>query len=217
MNHLIDTDDETIVDPESCRRVDSKSLKFLETLIDKLIKRLDDDSYKPKVTDALKAIQLKQKVAKTSEAEKIFWQEIENIRNEELPKLYPEEAVSLESQIQNTIIGLKDQVRNGVLPLKVITDTFNLGKSKESQLTYRRIGQFLSAMGFRKVKIHNNTSGILLDDNLLLWRASSQSKNGLSDVEKNEKPPSPSPPSPPSPPCPEVSLPAPQVCGWGSS
>jgi hypothetical protein len=210
MNHLIDTDDETIVDPESCRRVDSKSLKFLETLIDKLIKRLDDDSYKPKVTDALKAIQLKQKVAKTSEAEKIFWQEIENIRNEELPKLYPEEAVSLETQIQNTILRLKYQVTNGILPVKIITDTFNQDKSKESQLTYRRIGQLLSTMGFRKVKIHNNTSGILLDDNLL-------SKNGFSDVEKNEKPPSPSPPSPPSPPCPEVSLPAPQVCGWGSS
>jgi len=210
MNNLHDNDYESIEDPESDRRVDSKNLKFIERLIDKAIKRLEDDSFEPKIQDALKAIQLKEKVAKTSEAEKIFWQEIENIRNEELPKLYPEEAVSLETQIQNTVLGLKDQVKNGTLPVKTITDTFNQGKSKESRLSYRRIGQLLSTMGFRKVKTHDNTCAILWDDKLL-------SKNGLSDVEKNEKPPSPSPPCPPCPPSPQVSLPAPQVCGWRSS
>jgi hypothetical protein len=207
MNNLHDNDYESIEDPESDRRVDSKNLKFIERLIDKAIKRLEDDSFEPKIQDALKAIQLKEKVAKTSEAEKIFWQEIENIRNEELPKLYPEEAVSLETQIQNTVLGLKDQVKNGTLPVKTITDTFNQGRSKESRLSYRRIGRLLSTMGFRKVKTHDNTCAILWDDKLL-------SKNGPSDVEKNEKPPSPSPPCPPSP---EVTLPAPQVCGWRSS
>jgi|GEM_PF-1717728 len=168
MNHLIDTDDK--------EGEDSAQLKFLETLIDKLIKRLEEDSYKPKVQDALKAIQLKQKMAKISEversethrAEKIFWQEIEAIRNEELPKLYPE-TISLESQIQNTIIGLKHLVKNGILPIKTITDTFNQGKSKESRLSYRRIGQLLSTMGFRKAKTHASTYAILWDDNLLLW------------------------------------------------
>ena len=208
MSNIFEKDDENL---------DSIQLKFLETLIEKLIKRLEEDSYQPRVQDALKAIQLKQKLVKTSEAEKSFWDMIEEVRQEELPKLYAEEPVSLETQIQNTILGLKDQLRNGVLPLKVITDTFNLGKSKESQLTYQRIGRLLSTMGFRKVKTHNNASGILWDDDLLLWRASSQSKNGLSDVEKDEKPSSPSPPSPPSPPCPAVTLPAPQVSGFGLS
>ena len=100
MNHLIDTD------PESCRSEDSTHLKFLEILIDKIIKKLEDDSFEPKIRDALKAIQLKQEVVKTSEversethrAEKIFWQEIESIRREVLPKLYPE-PINLESQI----------------------------------------------------------------------------------------------------------------------
>jgi hypothetical protein len=175
MNHIFDTEDEG---------QDSTQLKFLKTLIDKLIKRLEDDSYKPKVQDALKAIQLQQKLseaksigmAKTSEversetrrAEKIFWQEIEAIRNEELPKLYPE-TISLESQIQNIIVGLKHLVKNGILPVKTITDTFNQGRSKESQLTYRRIGGLLSSMGFRKAKTHAGTYAILWDDNLLLW------------------------------------------------
>ena len=183
MNHIFDTEDEG---------QDSTQLKFLKTLIDKLIKRLEDDSYKPKVQDALKAIQLQQKVAKKSQAEKIFWDEIEAIRQEELPKLYPEEAVSLESQIQNTIIGLKHLVKNGILPVKIITDTFNQGRSKESQLTYRRIGGLLSSMGFRKAKTHAGTYAILWDDNLL-------SQNTFSDDEKNEKQPSASPACPASP------------------
>ena len=183
MNHIFDTGDEG---------QDSTQLKFLKTLIYKLIKRLEDDSYKPKVQDALKAIQLQQKVAKKSEAEKIFWDEIESIRQDELPKLYPEGAVSLESQIQNTIIGLKHLVKNGILPVKIITDTFNQGRSKESQLTYRRIGGLLSSMGFRKAKTHAGTYAILWDDNLLY-------ENTFSNDEKNEKQPSASPASPASP------------------
>jgi len=176
MNHIFDTEDEG---------QDSTQLKFLETLIDKLIKRLEEDSYKPKVQDALKAIQLKQKlseaksvgVTKISEAEKIFWQEIEAIRNEELPKLYPE-SNNLESQIMEVIIGLKPQVKNGILPVKIITDTFNQGRSKEIRLTYHRIGRLLSTMGFSKAKTPSGSSAIIWDDNLL-------SKKTFSNDEKN--------------------------------
>ena len=198
-------------DPELHQGEDPAPLKFLEILIDKGIRRLEDKSFEPNIRDTLKAIQLKRKLseaksigmAKTSEversethrAEKIFWQEIEAIRNEELPKLYPEEAVSLESQIQNTIIGLKHLVKNGILPVKIITDTFNQGRSKESQLTYRRIGGLLSSMGFRKAKTHAGTYAILWDDNLL-------SQNTFSNDEKNEKQPSASPACPACPACP---------------
>ncbi|MGB7061713.1 MAG: hypothetical protein WBF13_05080 [Candidatus Zixiibacteriota bacterium] len=71
MNHPID------LDPESCRRKHSKRLKLLDTLIDKIIQRMDDNSCQPKIRDALKAIQLKEKlseaksvgVAKTPEGE----------------------------------------------------------------------------------------------------------------------------------------------------
>jgi len=166
MNHIFDTEDEG---------QDSTQLKFLETLIDKLIKRLEEDSYKPKVQDALKAIQLKHKVAKTSEversethrAEKIFWQEIEAIRNEELPKLYPQPN-NLESRIMEVIIGLKPQVKNGILPVKIITDTFNQGRSKEIRLTYPRIGRLLSTMGFSKAKTPSGSSAIIWDDQLFI-------------------------------------------------
>ncbi len=61
--------------------------EFLEKLIKKVLKRMNSKDCRPKVSDALKAIQLKQKLRKTSEAEKIFWELIENIRKEELQRL----------------------------------------------------------------------------------------------------------------------------------
>jgi hypothetical protein len=101
--------------------------------------------------------------------------EIEAIRNEELPKLYPDPN-NLESQIMGTIIGLRSLVKNGILPVKTITDlktqnsgTFNQGKSKESRLAYHRIGRLLSTMGFSKAKTSTGSSAILWDDNLFLW------------------------------------------------
>jgi hypothetical protein len=166
MNHPLDTNRETIEDPVSYRREDSKHLKLLKILIDKSIKRLESKSYKPKIQDALKAIQLKQKVVKNSEAEKIFWQAIESIRRDVLAKLYPE-SNNLEAQILSTIIGLKQQVKNGILPVKIITDTFNQARSKESRLTYRRIGGLLSSIGFRKARTQTGTYAILWDDKLL--------------------------------------------------
>ena len=187
MNHIIDTDpqdpnsdDKKVVDPEFSRSQEPKDLKLLEILIDKSIKTLEENSCKPKIRDALKAIQLKQKVVKNSEAEKIFWQEIEAIRSEELPKLYPDpmDPDGLEAQLLTTITGLKHHVKNGILPLKTIADTFNQGRSKESRLTYHRIARLLSAIGFRKAKTQRGSSAIIWDDKLL-------SQNTFSDADNS--------------------------------
>ena len=167
MNHPIDSD------PAISRTEDSKHLKLLETLIDKIIERLDDNSCRPKIRDALEAIKLKQDVVKTSEAEKMFWEEIEAIRRCELRKLYPE-PTSLELQIQETILALKDLVKNGILPLKTITDAFNQARSKQGRLTYRRMSRLLSAMGFTKAKTPNGCSAIIWDDKLLPQDTSSE-------------------------------------------
>lgn len=151
------------------KREDSLHLRLLDLLIKKTIKKLEEDSYEPKVQDALKAIQLKQALSETSDAEKTFWQLIDEIRSSELESLnsVQKRKESLEAQILRTIMGLKDQVKRGVLPVKTITDAFNQGftlkgKSKESQLTYHRIGRILSAMGFNKARVGNNI-GILWD------------------------------------------------------
>ncbi len=156
-------------------------------LIKKIIKKLEENSYEPKVQDALKAIQLKQKLVQTSMAEKIFWQAIDEIRRSELKKsnsppsserVEPENRPeSLEAQILRTIIGLKSQVKRGMLPVKTITDSFNQGftlkgftlkgKSEQNQLTYHRIGKILSAMGFTKARTNSGAVAIFWDEKLL--------------------------------------------------
>jgi len=220
MNNKDDSENEEIETPESDQSNGSKDLEFIEKLIDKARQMLEDDSFEPRIQDALKAIQLREKVVKAvkEEEQKAFWDMIEEVRQEELPKLYPEsEPVDLESQIINTIKGLNYQVKNGALPVKTITDYFNYGKSEESRLSYHRVGRILSNMGFRKVMTHNGSYAILWDDNLLLWQASSQSANEPSDFEEDEKEESESPASPVSPASPAspvVTLPAPQVRGW---
>jgi len=96
MNGLIDTDDEKAVASEFSRREEPNDLKLVEILIDKIIKRLEENSFEPKVQDALKAIQLKQKLVKTSEAEKTFWQQIDDISRSEQLRMK-----NLESQTEN--------------------------------------------------------------------------------------------------------------------
>jgi hypothetical protein len=96
MNGLIDTDDEKAVASEFSRREEPNDLKLVEILIDKIIKRLEENSFQPKVQDALKAIQLKQKLVKTSEAEKTFWQQIDDISRSEQLRIK-----NLESKTEN--------------------------------------------------------------------------------------------------------------------
>jgi hypothetical protein len=165
MNGLIDTEDEKTVASESCQREEPNDLKLVEILIDKIIKRLEENSFQPKVQDALKAIQLKQKLVKTSEAEKTFWQQIDEIRRSELQRLESLESQTenLQAQILRTIMRLQYEVKNGMLPVKTITDALNQGKSEGCHLTYQRIGRLLSTMGFQKGKAGNN-SAILWDE-----------------------------------------------------
>jgi hypothetical protein len=201
MKHLIDadpqdpkSDDKKAVDPEfyastslstlslsKGQRKEPKDLKLLEILIDKVIERLEDNTCQPKIQDALKAIQLKGKVAEVSEAEKTFWDLIEEIKTSELPEPYPESIKpnSLESQILKTILGLKDQVKNGILPVKTITDTFNQERSKESQFTYHRIGRLLSSMGFRKARTGRGASAILWEEDFISRLCSSQNTESM--------------------------------------
>ena len=166
-------------------------IELLEMLINKMRQKLQDNSYEPKAQDVLKAIQLKHKLAPASESEEIFWGLIDGIKRSEYEKLNskPSTKESLEAQILKIIIGLKEEVKNGALPVKIITDTFNQGRSKESHLSYRRIGRLLSTLGFRKAKTHAGTYAILWDDQLL-------SQNTFSNDEKNEKQPSASPACP---------------------
>lgn len=74
-------------------RVSSESLnqdeeKFLEELIQYVRKKLSSGKYQVKVADAIKAIEVREKMRSRGKKskEKIFWELIDQIREEELSK-----------------------------------------------------------------------------------------------------------------------------------
>jgi hypothetical protein len=167
MNNLNNTENEKVESSCFDESASSKDLKLIQKIIDKGSQMLDLESYAPRIQDVLKAIQLREKVKKAVDQEdsKSFWAMIEEARQEELPKMYPED--NLESQLKAAVYSLRFEIKNGVVSVKAITDAYNLGKSQELQLTCQRISHLLSVMGFHKVKIHNNLAGIIYDDSLL--------------------------------------------------
>ena len=149
-----------------CATQDSIQLKLLDTLVQKIIEALAENSCKVRVSDALKAIQLREKVAKKSEAEQIFWQMIEEIKAEGPPGSHPE-LTPLQRKIQAAILPLRDCVKNAILPVKAITESFNSTRSEQARLTTRRMGKLLAGMGFTVVKASNGSSAIIWDDDIL--------------------------------------------------
>ena len=75
-----------------------------------------------------------------------------------------EKTGSLEAEILKEVINLQESVNRSILPVKDITDALNTGKIDKYQLSYQRIGRRLSAMGFKKVKTVEGSSGIIFDE-----------------------------------------------------
>ena len=72
----------------SSQSVNQSEEKFLEELIQCVLKKLKSGKYQVKVADAIQAIELKEKMRSKGKKskEKIFWELIDQIRNEQLPK-----------------------------------------------------------------------------------------------------------------------------------
>jgi hypothetical protein len=62
----------------------SKETDFLEEIVKKVLKKLSSKKFQPRISEALRAIQLKEKMKKSEEAEKLFWEMIEEVRKEGL-------------------------------------------------------------------------------------------------------------------------------------
>jgi len=156
--------------PESSRRFENDvtpelSLPFKERLIAFRAAHLGETfAHIPKpaigrLGDILKPIQQIIRLVKP-EREPSFLRLVRDLEGEKLI----EKADSLEAQILMTLIGLKEHVERGVLPVKAITDAFNEGKSENSQVAYQRVGRRLSAMGFKKVRASDGASAIIWDE-----------------------------------------------------
>jgi phenylalanyl-tRNA synthetase alpha subunit len=99
-------------------------------------------------------------LVKTSEAEETFGQAIDQISLSEQQRIKNLESKTenLQAQILKNIMRLQYEVKNGVLPVKTITDASNQGKSEECRLTYQQVGRLLSTMGFQKARAGNNST-----------------------------------------------------------
>jgi hypothetical protein len=78
-----------------------------------------------------------------------------------------EKAESLEAQILKVVISLEDNVQNGLLAVKDITERLNQGKPERYQYTYHLIGRRLAALGFNKVRKSGGVYAIIWDKELL--------------------------------------------------
>lgn len=75
-----------------------------------------------------------------------------------------EKADSLEARLLMTILGLREQVNGGRLPVKFITDMFNGDQPERNRITYQMVGRRLSAMGFKKTRMADGSSAIIWDE-----------------------------------------------------
>ena len=75
-----------------------------------------------------------------------------------------EKTGSLEAEILKEVLTLQESVNRSTLPVKDITDALNNGKIDKYHLSYQRVGRSLSAMGFKKVKTAEGSSGIIFDE-----------------------------------------------------
>jgi len=72
-----------------------------------------------------------------------------------------DKATSLDAQIALTVAGLEEKVVRGILPVKLITDTFNENRPEREQFTYQRMGRRLRGLGFEPAQTPESAAAIV--------------------------------------------------------
>jgi len=80
---------------------------------------------------------------------------------------YADRADTQEAQILSVVIDLESEVHNGLLPVKMITDTLNVDYSEKFKVTYQRVGRMLKSLSFKKIKSGNGSAFVVYDLELL--------------------------------------------------
>lgn len=83
-----------------------------------------------------------------------------------------EKTQTIEAKMLLVIISLKSHVENGILPVKVITDTYNEYKRDKYKMSYPRVGRILSSMGFQKTHTSTGAVAIIYDEKNIVVMAS---------------------------------------------
>ncbi|MHB1455595.1 MAG: hypothetical protein ACYC0V_01635 [Armatimonadota bacterium] len=72
-----------------------------------------------------------------------------------------------EAKFLCVVDSLRDKVRNGHLPVKLITDVLNSSKLEIEHVTYQKAGRMLKMLGFHNTVISGNNSGLVWNEELL--------------------------------------------------
>ena len=75
-----------------------------------------------------------------------------------------EKADTLEAELLRIVVSLKDSVKSGLLPNKLITDTYNKEQPERTKLSYTKVGKRLSALVFEKAVLADGASAIRWDE-----------------------------------------------------
>ena len=74
---------------------------------------------------------------------------------------------TIEGEIVQTILKVKDNIYRNLLPVKMITDEINKERSDREKVTYQKIGRRLDIMGFQKGFLDNGASAIEWNEDLV--------------------------------------------------
>jgi len=80
---------------------------------------------------------------------------------------FDEEQVSIEAQVFEAILNSEDQIDNGKLSIRTVTERFNLTLPEREQGTARFIGRRVSALGFEKCKLSGGLRGFYWNTDLV--------------------------------------------------
>lgn len=100
-----------------------------------------------------------------------------------------EKTETIEAQILQAAVLLRDRVENGILPVKFIVENLNLDKPDRQKLSPQLVGRRLTALGIKKAKTVGGASAVIWDQRQLEQIAS---KYGLIETsvtpETSERP-----------------------------
>ncbi len=150
------------ITPESCLELREKLLAFRAWYLGEKL----PDVAKPadgRLGDILKPIlQIIELIC--PERKPMFSQLVSDlIKSREMEKLE-----STEARVVRAILSSKDQIRNGALSVKAITDSFNASNRQKFPISYQKMGWLLSSIGLEKCKTHEGGSAILWDEGKIL-------------------------------------------------
>jgi len=174
VHHILDTRAVTIAMPEARRRFEAEvtpesARPFRERLVAFRARHLGGELpevRKPttgRLGDILKPLRQIVRLVRP-DREEAFLAFVADLQRERLQ----EKAETLESELLRSLDGLREQVQEGVLPVRLVTQALNEGRPDKDRVSDQRVGRRLRSLGFQKGQRKEAGATILWDEEKLL-------------------------------------------------